>query len=109
MAGKFCIVLAADTNYASLLRGAITSLDCLRGIVEFEIGVLDLGLSSDEIDWLKSRGAVIAVPDWDIDFPTVNKVPAYFKAMVSRPFLPKYFPDREILLWMDSDGWLQDP
>jgi len=109
MTGNFCIVLAADTNYAPLLKGAVASLECLRGKVEFEIGILDLGLRSEDIDWLKGRGASIVLPDWDIDFPGVNKAPGYFKAMVSRPFLPKYFPDREVYLWMDSDGWLQDP
>jgi len=109
MAGDFCIVLAADATYAPLLRGAIESLECLRGNIEFDLCVLDVGLRTDDLDWLKSRGASIASPDWDIDFPGVNKAPGYFRAMVSRPFLPKYFPDREIYLWMDSDGWLQDP
>jgi hypothetical protein len=34
--------------------------------------------------------------------------PKYLKALVSRPFLPEYFPGYEVYIWIDADAWVQD-
>jgi hypothetical protein len=31
------------------------------------------------------------------------------RSFLARPFLPDYFPGKDVYLWIDSDVWLQDP
>ena len=32
--------------------------------------------------------------------------PSWYKAMYCRPFFPQYFPDYELIIWIDADAWL---
>jgi hypothetical protein len=75
---------------------------------EVAIGVLDLGLSAEQIRWLIQEGAQVVHPGWDVDFPDRHRIPETLKAQVARPFLPKHFPGHEMYFWLDADAWLQE-
>src|SRR5262249_861760 len=36
-----------------------------------------------------------------------DNYPPWFRAMTSRPFLPKYAGAREMIVWIDADAWVQ--
>lgn len=102
------LVAASDANYFFLLRQLIESI-CDDPIAStLSLSILDLGLDVEQQAWLKDRGANLAVPEWDFDFPARNIVPAFFRAILARPFLPKYFPGYEAYISIDADTWVQD-
>ena len=72
------------------------------------VGVLDLGLGADQCAWLAARGATLVEPGWDVDLSGHAGVPAHYRAMTARPFLPRYFPGFDTILWLDADTWVQD-
>lgn len=100
------ICSAADNGYFPLLRDAVLSVRALNA--EVPIGVLDLGLLPDQLDWLIATRVRIVQPGWDVDFPGRERMPQSFQAQVARPFLPRHFPAYEMYFWLDADAWLQD-
>lgn len=102
------ICTAGDAAYFPLLRGLVESLKEGPFTRNLNIGVLDLGLTIDQCDWLAAQGARLVEPGWDIDFPHRDECPGYFRAMVARPSLPRYFPHHDVIVWIDADAWVQD-
>ncbi|WP_372395181.1 hypothetical protein ABMY26_06860 (plasmid) [Azospirillum sp. HJ39] len=100
------IVTAANETYRDILEGLILSIRSHRQSLGVPIVVLDLGLSENTKAWLNDHGARCVVPDWDFAFK--QQPPEYFKAMASRPHLPKYVTDAEFIVWLDADTWVQD-
>jgi hypothetical protein len=70
------------------------------------VGVLDLGLTPEQRDWLAGQGARCVTPGWDVEIPW--PVPGHYRAMAARPHLPRYFPGFATYLWLDGDIWVQD-
>jgi hypothetical protein len=108
MPDKTVIVSAADSAYFPLLKDLVLSIREKPGGRETPLAILDLGLGETERRWLGERGAVLAVPGWDLDFPGRERTPAIRKAQIARPFLPRYFPGHETYLWIDADAWVQE-
>jgi hypothetical protein len=106
MGAPILIASAADDSYFALLRDTVLSVREHRGNVA--IGVLDLGLDREQLNWLAGQVSHVVRPGWDLDFPRREQMPQTFKAQVSRPFLPRHFPGYETYLWIDADAWLQD-
>lgn len=102
----FAIATAANEKYRSILEGLIRSIRSHPQSAGVPIVVLDLGLSDDTKAWLVSQQARSVAPDWD--FPFDRPMPEYFKAMASRPHLPKYIPEADSIIWLDADTWVQD-
>lgn len=109
------IVCASDGKAIGLTLGLIMSLrDGLGDQVgehSLPVTVLDLGLERADRDRLEQLGARVIEIGWDIQVPagTGDGIGDYFKAMTARPFLPRYVPNAEIVVWLDVDTWLQDP
>ncbi len=103
---RLLIVSGADRNYFPLLRDTILSIRASRRDVA--IGILDFGLDREQRNWLSAKVEHAVRPDWDLDFPRREWMPATFKAQVARPFLPRHFPGYEVYLWIDADAWVQD-
>ncbi len=103
---RLIIVTGGDSGYFPLLRDTVMSVRALDAAVP--LGVLDLGLNSEERDWLADASARIVRPGWDVEFPGRGDMPDTFKAQVARPFLPRHFPGYEMYLWIDADAWLQE-
>ncbi len=102
----FAIATAGDDAYFPLLQGLVRSIRAFPQGAGVPITVLDLGLGVEERRWLTGKGARLAVPGWDHPFD--RPMPEYFKAMVSRPHLPRHVPDATTILWLDADCWVQD-
>jgi len=104
---SFTIVMAADSGYAHLLKGLVQSLRALPEGKEAKLCLLDLGLNEEDREGIAGEFEEIVKPDWDISFDGQETKPGWFKAMVSRPFVPKHFPGYDVYLWIDADAWVQ--
>lgn len=102
------LVTAADDRYARLLRELLQSLAPFRGTFVTTVAVLDLGLSEDNKASISDLVDLVRIPEWDIDLPQQlrNERP-HLRALTARPFLADYFPGHDIVLWLDSDTWVQ--
>jgi len=105
---KSIIVTGADSGYFELLRGCIASIRDKPEGASVTLGVLDVGLDPAQREWLAGRGARIAAPGWDIDFPDQAQTPRHRQAQLGRPFLPRHFPGHDLYMWLDADAWVQD-
>jgi glycosyl transferase family 8 len=102
------IVSAADAGYFSQLKGLILSIHRHRPDDRVALAVLDLGLTGQQLEELKSLEASVVPGQWDFDFPQLGTTPRSLQWLTMRCVLPKYFPDADPILWLDADVWLQD-
>ena len=106
---KKAIVSLADANYFPLLEELINSIKRFNESQEIAICVLDVGLTEDQKKILNNKVDDIKIAEWDIQVPERKvKGREWLKSQVSRAFLPKYFPNYEKYLWIDSDAWVND-
>ena len=105
--GRIALVTAGDEQYFYLIDNLLASLQAAFLPSEYRVCVLDLGFSAAQRANLDSRVDTIVTPGWHIDFPLRSTSPSWFRAMVSRPFLPDIFPDFHTYLWLDADTWVQ--
>jgi lipopolysaccharide biosynthesis glycosyltransferase len=97
---KTIIVTSADESYARYAQIFLNSILSQRP--DAEIAMLDLGLGKCR-RLFESRAKIIA-PDWDL----APQSKQHLKSIFSRMFLPKYFPEYEMILHIDSDVIVQD-
>ena len=107
---RIVVLSAADSGFFSLLIEMLTSLSALASIPgstmpQYDVGIFDLGLSEADCAWLAQRNCSIAVPRPHLGFGSEGD--RLRLAYLVRPFLPDYFPDYDVYLWIDSDVWLQ--
>ena len=102
------IVSASDAVYFDLLKGLVLSIREKPDGADIALSILDVGLDSAQSAWLSGQGATIVVPDWDFNVPAAMNAPSHFRALLARPFLPRYFPGHDVYLQIDSDAWVQD-
>jgi lipopolysaccharide biosynthesis glycosyltransferase len=105
---KFTIVTASDSNYFVFLDDLISSLRVHIESHAVDINVLDVGLSQAQRAGLSDRVNSVIDPDWTVEIPKTLPCPTWYKAQVSRPYLPKIFPDYDLIMWIDADCWIQD-
>lgn len=102
------IVTAADSKFFELVQGTILSIREKPQGNSVDIGFFDVGCTPEQLQWIGQYVDYIVEPDWNYNVPDVDKQPRYLKALVSRPFLPEYFPGYEVYIWIDADAWVQD-
>ena len=78
------------------------------GGLDVDLCILDVGLTAEQVNHLRDLATSVVSVDWEFDFPGRDKTPGYFKAMTSRPYLPRHFPGYDLYMWIDSDAWVQD-
>jgi len=100
------IVSGADATFFPLLRQAIQSLLGAGLGEEAQIGVLDQGLSPEQVRWLSGLGCRVVQAQWDIDVPLTQRTRAQV-GLVARTALRDYFPGFEVYVWFDADAWVQ--
>jgi hypothetical protein len=101
------VITGGDAAYFELMQGCVASIRDKpdgRGVA---LGILDCGLTDDQLGWLRHQGATIVVPRWDFAFPGRGACSEAFKALTARPFLPAYFPGHQTYVWIDADCWVQ--
>ena len=106
---KSVIVSLADSNYFELLEELVDSIKRFKESSEVAICILDAGLTDSQKDKLSKKVDEIKPAEWDIEVPAFKvEGKEWLKSQVSRAFLPKYFPNYEKYLWIDSDAWVND-
>jgi len=87
------------------------ALDCLASVRRFdrqqELALLDVGLTQEQSDFLTSRGVQVAKAGWNFPFAAPMPVDQRLLSMLSRPFLPHYFPQASEIVYLDADSWVQ--
>ncbi len=101
------LVSAADEKYFPLLKGLVDSYVKNAKREDCDFYVIDLGLSEDQIEYLSDFVSGFKKADWDLDFSCLNGAPEFRKAFTVVPFLPKYFPGYNVIVWVDADAWFQ--
>jgi hypothetical protein len=106
---KTVIVTAIDSDYFELAKGLLLSIREKPQGADMPVAVLDVGLDDWQLAWIRELPVTrIVQPEWDIQFPDVDRQKSGFKAMVARPFLPVHVPGYDLYQWIDSDAWVQD-
>ena len=104
---KKAIISLADSNYFELLNELVDSIKRFKQSEDVAICILDGGLTEDQKKVLRHKVDEIKSSDWDIkinQFRTMGK--KWLKSLITRAFLPKYFPNYEKYLWIDADAWV---
>ena len=101
------VVTAADRNFFQMLSVMVRSVRARTDPATVDLRVIDLGLDADQRAALSDLVSAFIHVDWDIEFPFTGKLPEYKKAFTLSPFLPKYLPDAETIVWIDADAWVQ--
>src|SRR5262245_718002 len=83
-------ITGGDAGYFDLMKDCIASLRATPEGRELALGILDCGLTEEQRAWCRAHGATLAVPQWDFDFPGRNWLQDGYKALTTRPFLPRY-------------------
>ncbi|MBK1697455.1 hypothetical protein [Rhodovibrio salinarum] len=101
------VVTAADQNFFSMLQTMVESVAARVDPDHVSIRVIDLGLRADQRAALSDKVESFIQVDWDIVWPFTPNLPEHKKAFTVSPFLPKYLPDAETIVWIDADAWVQ--
>ena len=106
---KNAIVSLADANYFNLLNELIDSIKHFDKNNTVAICILDAGLEKEQRNKLSDKVDEIKKAEWDIQVSSIKvRGKEWLKSQVSRAFLPKYFPNYDKYLWIDSDAWVND-
>lgn len=96
-----CIVLACDSNYFFHLRACLDTLAEWPTSIGYDVKVIGIDLSCDELRWLRSRGVDVLT---DIErFPLFPDAPRHYAAMTCRPYIPETFPGYRAYMSVDTD------
>ena len=103
------IVSSADSKYFQLIKELFLSLKKADVFNEYQFAILDTGLSEDQYTYFKDNNVKIEEAKWNVDVPKYKILGRnHLKTQVARAFLPDYFPNFKIYIWLDADLWLND-
>ena len=109
MQNKTAIISLSDEKYFHLLNELIESIKFFKQSESVDICILDAGMNQSQLSILKTKVKKIEKAEWDIEVSSSKiKNREWLKSQVSRAFLPKYFPNYEHYIWIDSDAWVND-
>ena len=103
------IVSSADSKYFQLIKELFLSLKKSDIFNEYQFAILDTGLNQDEYIYFKDNKVIIKEAQWNVEVPKYKILGRnHLKTQVARAFLPDYFPNYKIYMWLDADLWLND-
>lgn len=105
------MVTAANEPFGELAVGLVESMSVsVRGRKENapSIHVIDLGLSSQQIETIQRHAVVVSSRDIEIPIKRETVARAVDLSRWVRPMLPEIIPDFETYLWVDADAWVQN-
>lgn len=111
MATDVIIVTGGDTHFFGYIASALASLRACGCAADADIGVLDQGLSAENIAALTAAGYRVATSRTNVDLSrSIRDYKSLGKSgLLARTELRDYFPGYRIYLWFDSDAWAQTP
>ena len=103
------IISSCDDKYFLLLKELFLSLHNSSIFNEYEFAVLDTGMTFEQITYLKDNKVIVKEAKWNVDVPKFKILGRnHLKTQVARAFLPNYFPNYKLYIWLDADVWLND-
>ena len=104
---KTAIVSLSDSNYFHLLEDLIDSINIYPQRSSVSICVLDAGMTIEQLKKIENKVDEIKKANWDIPVSSLRvRGREWLKSMVSRAFLPNYFPSFQKYIWIDCDAWI---
>ena len=106
---KKIIISSSDSKYFLLVKELYLSLRSQNILNEYDFAVLNTGMNKNQIDYLRDNKIEVKDAIWN------TKVPSYkilgrdhLKTQVARAFLPDYFENYKVYIWLDADLWIND-
>jgi len=108
MAQSVIIISGCDAKFYPFMDAALQSLRALNLHERAAFGILDLGLTPEQVAALQAWGCTVHKAQWTLDVPESERK-SYMVGLVARTTLRDDFPGHEIYLWFDADAWAQTP
>ncbi len=103
------IVSSSDNNYFSLVKELYLSIKKSGLLNEYEFAILDTGLELDQQNYFRDNKVFIKKAEWNVEVPRYKILGRdNLKTQVARAFLPDYFNNYKVYIWLDADMWLND-
>ena len=103
------IVSSSDSKYYQLVKELFLSLRTQNLLDEYDFGILDTGMDENQVSYFKDNKVKIEKAVWNVDVPKYKILGRdHLKTQVARAFIPEYFPNYKIYIWLDADLWIND-
>jgi lipopolysaccharide biosynthesis glycosyltransferase len=103
------IVSSADSKYFFLLKELFLSLDKSGILSDYQFSILDTGLTKEQKFFFLDNSVIIKDAIWNTSVPKFKILGRdNLKTQVARAYLPDYFQDYKLYIWLDADMWLND-
>ena len=109
MSKKKIIISSSDNNYFFLIKELHSSLKNKGVLDEYDFAILDTGLKEKQKNYFKDYNVLIKSAEWNVEVPNYKILGREnLKTQVARAFLPDYFNNYKVYVWLDADMWLND-
>jgi len=105
---KITIASASSAEYFHFLQGMMLSVRDKPQSRGIDISLYDLGLTFEQIAWLKGYVNNIVKPKWEYGLTARDGMRDPFRAILAKPLLRKFFPGCEVYQHLDADARVQD-
>lgn len=103
------IVSSADSKYFFLLKELFLSLDRSGILSDYQFSILDTGLTEEQKFFFLDNSVIIKEAIWNTPVPKFKILGREnLKTQVARAYLPNYFENYKLYIWLDADMWLND-
>jgi len=106
---KKIIISSSDSNYFILIKELHLSLKNSGVLNEYDFAILDTGLDVKQKNYFRDHNVLIKSAEWNVEVPKYKILGREnLKTQVARAFLPDYFDNYKLYIWLDADMWLND-
>ncbi len=103
------IISSSDSKYFFLVKELYLSLMKHNILNEYDFAVLNTGMNKNQIDYLRDNKIKVKDAIWNTKVPTYKILGRdHLKTQVARAFLPDYFENYKVYIWLDADLWIND-
>jgi len=103
------IISSSDSKYFLLVQELHLSFKNLGVLDEYDFAILDTGLDLKQQNYFRDNNVIIKKAEWNVEVPKYKILGRdNLKTQVARAFLPDYFNNYKLYVWLDADMWLND-
>ena len=96
-------------NIFFLLKELFLSLDRSGILSDYQFSILDTGLTKEQKIFFLDNSVIIKEALWNTSVPKFKILGREnLKTQVARAYLPNYFENYKLYIWLDADMWLND-